>query len=96
MPSSNSSTGLPSADARRQKLKISVVVMLSLMTLLIGLMTILVGCSPTQPQEPAPKPTRPTLNIIRMPDGGMCLDKHNTELLGIYIMQLEACGNGFD
>lgn len=54
--------------------------------LLVGLMSILAGC----PKPETVKPTKPTLEIRAQPDGGMCLDRRNTEALGAYIQQLEA------
>ena len=37
----------------------------------------------------AAPPTKPVLQIEVRSDGGMCLDRTNTERLGNYILQLE-------
>jgi len=36
-----------------------------------------------------PLPTKPTLNVIQNADGGMTLNRDDTEDLGIYILELE-------
>ena len=36
------------------------------------------------------RPPKPTLTVIERPDGGICLDRHNTVLLGNYIQALES------
>jgi len=55
-------------------------------TLLIGLTLILVtGCVQTTPV----KPTKPTLQIQKQSDGGICLDRANAKALGEYILSLE-------
>jgi hypothetical protein len=36
------------------------------------------------------KPPRPTLEIIPRSDGGICLDRENSVLMGRYILELEA------
>lgn len=35
------------------------------------------------------KPTKPTLQIIKRDDGGLCLDRENASKLGAYILELE-------
>lgn len=49
---------------------------------------ILVGCAGSQKGMPI-KPTKPTLEVISRPDGGICLDRRNTEKLMRYILELE-------
>lgn len=91
----DSLTGLMNVNAPSYKEGTSRNVTIWLKILLAGLAITLVAC--TQAQEPMrpPSPAKPTLNIIQMPDGGMCMDKNNTELLGEYIMQLEACNGSY-
>ena len=54
----------------------------------------LAGCSLIQSvaqttcQMP-PLPTKPTLDVIQNADGGMTLNRDDTEELGIYILELE-------
>jgi len=45
----------------------------------------MVGCKMTLPV----KPPKPTLKIDKQSNGGICLDKINTQKLGGYILQLE-------
>ena len=55
-------------------------------TLLIGSILILVvACIQTTPI----KPTKPTLNVKKQSDGGICLDRADTKALGEYILNLE-------
>ena len=54
--------------------------------LLIGLLIILTACQQIQVQK---KPTKPTLQIQKQTDGGICLDKDSAALLGAYIIELE-------
>jgi hypothetical protein len=54
--------------------------------LVIGLLSILIAaCS----QKQLVKPTKPTLQISKQVDGGICLDRQNTKELGEYILNLE-------
>jgi hypothetical protein len=34
-------------------------------------------------------PTKPSLDVIQMEDGSMCMDAQDAENLGIYILELE-------
>lgn len=53
--------------------------------LLIGLSITLMGClNPIKI-----KPTKPTLQIIKRDDGGLCLDREDASKLGAYILELE-------
>lgn len=58
------------------------------------MLTSLAGCSLIQSvaqttcQMP-PLPTKPTLDVIQNADGGMTLNRDDTEELGIYILELE-------
>jgi len=54
--------------------------------LLAGLSSTLTGCA-TKPMRQ--KPTVPDLKVVEQGDGGMCLDRENTEKLGNYIIELE-------
>lgn len=36
-----------------------------------------------------PRPTSPTLDVQVTEDGGMCLERGDTEALGVYIQELE-------
>ena len=57
-------------------------------TLLAGLaITFLTAClgNPVRPIAP----TKPSLDVIQMEDGSMCMDAENAEKLGIYILELE-------
>ena len=51
----------------------------------IGLLVILTACQ----QMPQKKPTKPTIQIQKQVDGGICLDRDNAAKLGEYIMDLE-------
>jgi hypothetical protein len=51
----------------------------------LGLTVILVGCNPVLVK----RPTKPTLQVQTQNDGGICLSKDDTKLLGIYILELE-------
>lgn len=53
-------------------------------TLPIGLLIILTAC-----QQIPTKPTKPTLQIQKQIDGGICLTKDNAAKLGEYILELE-------
>jgi hypothetical protein len=53
-------------------------------TLVIGLLVILTAC-----QQIPIKPTKPTLQIQKQIDGGICLSKDNAAKLGEYILELE-------
>ena len=56
-------------------------------TLLAGLVvTSLMACQ-SNPIKLAP--TKPSLEIIQMEDGSMCMSSENAEKLGIYILELE-------
>ena len=55
------------------------------LSLTILMMTLLVGCRTTLP----PRPTKPTIEMEKQSDGGMCLDKENTRRLSDYIFRLE-------
>jgi hypothetical protein len=50
------------------------------------LMVILTACQQIPIQK---KPTKPTLQIQKQVDGGICLDRGNAEKLGAYIIELE-------
>ena len=56
-----------------------------LKTLPIGLLVILTACQ----QMPQKKPTKPTIQIQKQVDGGICLTKDNAAKLGEYIIELE-------
>lgn len=50
---------------------------------------VLAACATTAP-EPTPKPARPTLeSAARNDQGGVCLDRRDTQELLLYIDQLE-------
>lgn len=59
-----------------------------LKTLPIGLLVILTTACQQMPQTQI-KPTKPTLQIQKQIDGGICLDKDNAARLGEYILELE-------
>ena len=56
-----------------------------LKTLPIGLLVILTACQ----QMPQKKLTKPTIQIQKQVDGGICLDRDNAAKLGEYIIELE-------
>jgi hypothetical protein len=49
------------------------------------LLVILTACQ----QMPQKKPTKPTIQIQKQVDGGICLDRDNAAKLGEYIIELE-------
>ena len=55
------------------------------LSLTVLMMTLLVGCRTISP----PRPTKPTIEMEKQSDGGMCLDKENTRRLSDYIFRLE-------
>ena len=55
------------------------------LSLTILMMTLLVGCRTTLP----PRPTKPTIEMEKQSDGGVCLDRENTGRLADYIFRLE-------
>ena len=55
------------------------------LSLTVLMMTLLVGCRTTLP----PRPTKPTIEMEKQSDGGVCLDKENTRRLSDYIFRLE-------
>jgi len=57
-------------------------------TLLAGLISISVMACLSNPVKPI-APTKPSLNVIQMEDGSMCMSSENAEKLGIYILELE-------
>lgn len=52
---------------------------------LSGLLNTLAACQSSLP----PLPTKPTLNMMAVNDGGLCLDSESTRRLSIYILELE-------
>ena len=55
--------------------------------LVLGLLiTFLMACQ-SNPIKIAP--TKPSLEIIQMEDGSMCMSAENAEKLGVYILELE-------
>ena len=54
--------------------------------LLIGLMVTLTAC---QPCPQMIKPSKPTLKVNKLSDGGISLDRQNATELGKYILELE-------
>ena len=56
--------------------------------LLVGLLSIFLVACLSNPIRRA-VPTKPTLEITILEDGGMCLDKDGAEKLGVYILELE-------
>jgi hypothetical protein len=57
-------------------------------TLVLGLLTIsLMACQSNPTRLIAP--TKPSLEIIQMSDGRMCMDAENAEELAVYILELE-------
>lgn len=54
--------------------------------LLLGLIVTLMGCQPCQQMI---KPSKPTLKVNKLSDGGISLDKQNAVELGKYILNLE-------
>ena len=56
--------------------------------LLAGLISISVMACLGNPVRPI-APTKPSLDVIQMEDGSMCMDAENAEKLGIYILELE-------
>lgn len=57
-------------------------------TLLAGLISISVMACLSTPVKPI-APTKPSLDVIQMEDGSMCMDAQDAENLGIYILELE-------
>jgi len=58
-----------------------------LMIPLVALLIISAGCLPKCPTMPL-IPSKPALQVERM-NGGICLDRSNTEKLMLYILDLE-------
>ena len=56
--------------------------------LLAGLISISVMACLSTPKRLI-APTKPSLEIIQMEDGSMCMSSENAEKLGIYILELE-------
>ena len=56
--------------------------------LLAGLISISVMACLSNPTKLI-APTKPSLNVIQMEDGSMCMSSENAEKLGIYILELE-------
>ena len=56
--------------------------------LLAGLISISVMACLSTPKRLI-APTKPSLDVIQMEDGSMCMDAENAEKLGIYILELE-------
>ena len=55
--------------------------------LLAGLVAISLMACLSNPKLIAP--TKPSLDVIQMEDGSMCMSAENAEKLGIYILELE-------
>ena len=53
--------------------------------LIILMSTLAAACTTKMPLTP----TKPTLDIIRRDDGGICLDRADAAELGVYITDLE-------
>ena len=56
--------------------------------LLAGLISISVMACLSTPKRLI-APTKPSLDVIQMEDGSMCMSAENAEKLGIYILELE-------
>lgn len=50
---------------------------------------VLPGCGSSPMTSKAPLPVKPKIDVMVLPDGGMCLDRENAEKLGAYIINLE-------
>jgi hypothetical protein len=64
-----------------------------MLILLGGLLIISPGCLTTRCPEMPTKPTKPTIQVQPLPDGGISLDRENATKLGSYILDLES---GYD
>lgn len=60
--------------------------------LVAGLLATSAGCNSLPEKEKHTAPTKPTLTVKVQADGGMCLDRENSEKLGAYILELERQG----
>lgn len=57
--------------------------------LLLGSLTILAGCGLDPVIELPKQPTKPRLEVLELPDGGICLNRENAGRLGQYVIDLE-------
>ena len=57
--------------------------------LLAGSLVILAGCGLNPVVELPKQPTKPRLDVLELPDGGICLNRDNAERLGRYVIDLE-------
>ncbi len=58
--------------------------------LLICLVLEVIACAPKLRPTTSSVPIKPILDVTVTEDGGMCLDRDDTERLGIYLLQVQS------